>query len=94
MPETSRAEYHAARTAAQRTVHDAETMLGKVNRSSALKGLPIGNRSALRQAWADEWTVPQKRAIITALVDTLVVNPASRSGARFDPKRVELTLKA
>lgn len=90
----SRAEYHAARTAAQRTVHDAETMLGKVNRSSALKGLPIGNRGALRQAWTDEWTVPQKRAIITALVDTLVVNPASRSGARFDPKRVELTLKA
>ncbi|MGO2943899.1 MAG: recombinase family protein [Brevibacterium aurantiacum] len=90
----SRAEFHAARTAAQATVHDAESMLGKVNRTSALKGLPIGDRRALRHSWEQEWTIPQKRAIITTLVDTLIVNPDPNPGSRFRPQRVELTLKA
>ena len=89
----TRAEYHAARTAAQAAVQDAETVLGTVNRNSALKGLPIGDRPALRRAWNEEWTVPQKRAIITALVDTLIVYPDPNPGSRFRPQRVQLTLK-
>ena len=39
---------------------------------------------------------PQKRAIIAALIDTLIVKPAQpgKTGARFRPERVELTFKA
>ncbi|ODU06357.1 MAG: hypothetical protein ABS81_04910 [Pseudonocardia sp. SCN 72-86] len=90
----SRAEFHAARVAAQGAIHDAELALGKVNRASALKGLPIGDEAALRYAWAEEWSIPQKRAILTSLIDTLVVNPDPNCGSRFRPERVDLLFKA
>ena len=90
----SRGEYHAGRVAAQSAVHDAELALGRVNRGSALKGLPIGDETALRHAWDQEWTVPQKRAILTALIDSLVVQPYANGGSRFRPERVQLTFKA
>lgn len=43
-----------------------------------------------------EWSIPQKRAIIAALIDTLIVKPTEpgKRGARFRPERVELTFKA
>ncbi|GAA4707693.1 Site-specific DNA recombinase [Promicromonospora umidemergens] len=90
----SRSEVSAGRAAAQNVIHQAELMLGKVNRTSALKGLPIGDEVALRRAWAEEWSIPQKRAIMSALIDTLVVNPDPNCGSRFRPARVELTFKA
>ncbi|WP_448233625.1 recombinase family protein [Microbacterium lacticum] len=90
----TRAEFHAGRTAAQNAAHDAELELGKVNRSSALKGLPIGDRDALRLSWDQEWSIPQKRAILVAVIDRLVVNPDPYSGSRFRPDRVELVLRA
>jgi hypothetical protein len=90
----SRAEFHAARVAAQNAIHEAELTLGKVNRTNALKGLPIGNEEALRRAWCEEWSIPQKRAILVALIDTLIVDPAPNSGSRFRPERVRLTFKA
>ena len=90
----SRGAFHAARVAAQNAIHEAELALGKVNRTSALKGLPIGDEAALRHAWTAEWSIPQKRAILTALIDTLVVNPDPYCGSRFRPQRVELTFKA
>jgi len=90
----SRAEFHAARVAAQGAIHEAELALGKVNRTSALKGLPIGDEAALRHAWGEEWSIPQKRAILTSLIDTLVVNPDPNCGSRFRPERVELLFKA
>ena len=90
----SRAEFHAGRTAAQAAIRDGEQALGKVNRSSALKGVPVGDHAALRAAWDAEWTVPQMRAIITALIDTLIVHPDPNCGSRFRPERVEITMKA
>lgn len=90
----ARSEYHAGRVAAQNAVRDAETTLGTLNRGDALKGLPIGDEAALRQAWEEEWTVGQKRAILSALIDTLVVRPDPKSGSRFRPERVHLTFKA
>ncbi|MFT4137037.1 recombinase family protein [Microbacterium sp.] len=90
----TRAEFHAARVAAQEAIHGAELALGKVNRTSALKGLPIGDEDALRLAWAEEWSIPQKRAILSSLIDTLVVNPDPYCGSRFRPERVDLTFKA
>ncbi|GAB33349.1 recombinase family protein [Gordonia otitidis] len=90
----TRSQFHAGRTAAQNAVHDAEIALGKVNRTSALKGLPVGDVDALWKAWESEWTIAQKRAIITAMVDSIVVNPDPNCGSRFRPQRVDLTMKA
>jgi len=90
----TRAELHAAKMAAQNTITDAEHLLGRHSTTAALKGIPIGDETALRAAWEHEWSIPQKRAIIAALVDTLIVKPLPRGGARFRPERVELTFKA
>jgi site-specific DNA recombinase len=90
----ARSEYHAGRVAAQNIVHDGELALGKVNRNSALKWLPIGDDQALRRAWHEDWSIPQKRAILSTLIDTLVVNPDPNCGSRFRPQRVQLTFKA
>ncbi|SJN16363.1 hypothetical protein FM104_14160 [Microbacterium esteraromaticum] len=48
----------------------------------------------MREAWESEWSIPQKRAIIAALVDTLVILPLPNGGARFRPERVQITFKA
>ena len=92
----TRTELHAAKTAAAATITSAELVLGRNAKSSALKGIPIGDEQALRAAWDEEWSIPQKRAIIAALIDTLIVKPAEpgKRGARFRPERVELTFKA
>lgn len=90
----SRGEYHAARTAAQASIEGAEQVLGRAARTSSLKGIPIGDEQALRTAWYGQWTIPQKRAILAALIDTLVVRPNPRNGSRFVPDRVELRFKA
>src|SRR5699024_4868435 len=90
----TRAGLHAAKMAAQNTITDAEHLLGRHSTTAALKGIPIGDETALRAAWVHEWSIPQKRAIIAALVDTLIVKPLPRGGARFRPDRVELTFKA
>lgn len=90
----TRAELHAAKTAAQHTITEAERLLGRTSKSAALKGIPIGDEAALRRAWEGEWSIPQKRAIIAALVDSLVINPFPTGGARFRPERVVITFKA
>jgi hypothetical protein len=89
----TRAELHAARTAAQNTITAAERILGRTTKSAAPKGIPIGDEQALRQAWDHEWPVATKRAIIAALVDTIIVNSGT-PGAYFRPERVEITFKA
>lgn len=90
----TRAELHAAKTAAQHSIAEAERLLGRTSKSAALKGIPIGDEVALRRAWESEWSIPQKRAIIAALVDTLVILPLPKGGARFRPERVQITFKA
>ena len=81
----TRAELHAAKTAAGHTIIEAERLLGRTSKSAALKGIPIGDEPALRAAWEEQWSIPQKRAIIAALVDTLIIKPLPRGGARFRP---------
>ena len=71
-----RTELHAAKTAATATITNAELVLGRSAKSSAFKGIPIGDEEAFRAAWDEEWSIPQKRAIIAALIDTLIVKPA------------------
>src|SRR5699024_7483657 len=82
------------KTAAGHTIIEAERLLGRTSKSAALKGIPIGDETALRTAWEEQWSIPQKRAIIAALVDTLIIKPLPRGGARVRPERVQITFKA
>jgi DNA invertase Pin-like site-specific DNA recombinase len=48
---------------------------------------PFSRRGALRQAWAkpdDEFTLDQRRAVLTALVDHVLVNRSAKAG-RYQP---------
>lgn len=88
----SRPEFHIAREAARASMGDAEQVLGRSTQASALKGFPVGDEPALRRVWS-EWSIPQKRAILGALIDTLVIRPQPPNGPRFNPDRVELRFK-
>jgi site-specific DNA recombinase len=57
-------------------------------RSTALDGYTTPG--ALRGAWPD-LTVDQRRAILATLIDHVTINPATRSGRRFDTERVDVT---
>ena len=90
----SRTEFHTAREAANAAVAGAERVLGRTNTASALTGVPLGDGPALREAWG-VWSIPQKRAILHTLIDTLVIHPTiGGNGPKFRPERVELTFKA
>ncbi len=58
-----------------------------------MKGIPYRDEEALRTAWGAEWSIPQKRAIIAALIDTLIVKPEPQDPGG-SPERVDLTFKA
>lgn len=88
----SRGEYLAARAAAQASIEEAERVLSRKDKTAAFKGIPLGDRRALESAW-DGWTVPRRRAILSTLIDTLVVNPNLYCGSKFRPERVELIFK-
>ncbi len=89
----TRSEFSAARTAAQAEILKAEAIIAKQSRLTMFSGIPVGNESLVRTAWHD-WSIPQRRAILAAVVDTLVVLPRRDSGKQFRPDRVELRFKA
>jgi site-specific DNA recombinase len=57
-------------------------------RTTALDGYTTAG--ALRGAWPD-LTIDQRRAILATLIDRITINPATRSGRRFDTERVDVT---
>lgn len=89
----TRSEFGAARNVARVEILKAEGVIARQSRSTAFSGIPIGSESLIRVAW-NGWTIPQRRAILAAVVDTLIVMPRRESGARFRPDRVELRFKA
>jgi len=57
-------------------------------RTRALDGYT--NPGALRAAWP-ELTIDQQRAILATIIDHVTINPATRTGRRFDSERVNIT---
>jgi site-specific DNA recombinase len=88
----TRQEFQLARGAANASIEEAERALARTAKTNALSGLPVGDEIALRAAWS-EWLIPQRRAILSALIDSLVVRPQPPRGPRFNPDRVELRFK-
>jgi site-specific DNA recombinase len=79
-------EWTAARTPIQRRIAENERRLGALTGSSALDGY-IGHADALRSQW-DSLAPARQRAVVAALLDSIIIGPAVRGRNTFDPTRV------
>jgi hypothetical protein len=90
--EIDRAGWTSAR---QRLEAEREDVSGRVRQRSTPDALApyAGRGGALREAWP-QLTVDQQRAVIAAVVESVVIAPAVRGRNFFDPSRVSITWKA
>lgn len=88
----SRSEFMSARDAAQSRISSLEQIVARGSRSSVFRQMPIGNEAALREAWQG-WRIAERRAVICALIERVVIEPRGASGPRFRPDRVDLQFK-
>jgi hypothetical protein len=79
-------EWSAARGPIQRRIMECERRLGAFTGTSALEGY-VGNSDALRGQWGSLSTARQ-RAVVAALLDSIIVGPAVRGRNKFDPSRI------
>lgn len=84
-----RREFEVARTAARNKVEAAERALARSTRTAAVTRLPLGDLAALRVTWAG-MSVGQRRAVVEALVEELVIRPAGAPSRTLDLRRVHL----
>lgn len=89
----TRAEWLTVREAVQARIDVARAELGEQEAGAALDGLPTDEKG-LRAAW-EAADVPTRREILTAVVERIVVNPASLRGRRaFDPNRINVVWRS
>jgi hypothetical protein len=80
-------EWLAARAPIEQRLTAARKQLGRLGRVSVLNG-HVGNASELRERWAS-LDLTRQHAIIAAVLDHVVVSPATRQGYnKFDPTRL------
>jgi site-specific DNA recombinase len=84
--EINASEWSVARGPIQRRIMENERRLGTLTGTSALEGY-VGNSDALRSQW-DSLSAARQRAIIAALLDSIIVGPAVRGRNKFDPNRI------
>lgn len=81
-------EWKAARSGIDRRLTALRAEL-EHDTTSATLGPWAGKPGALRTAWeAEELTVAEKRAVLAAVFETIVVGPAVMGDNRFNPERV------
>jgi hypothetical protein len=85
--EISRAEWKAARAPIVARLGAARERLAAGTGTRALSGF-IGTAEEMCTRW-DVANLSQRRAVITAVLEKLVVHPAAPSRNRFDPNRLE-----
>ena len=83
-----RAEFFAARDALQGRLETSRAALAKANGHGLLKEI-VGAGEELRRQWPSK-TIDQQRAIIAALVDHVVLEPAVKGRNIFDPDLVRI----
>lgn len=81
-------EWLTAREPLQEQLDDAKRSLARESRAGVLNGF-VGHGEALRAAWPS-LSLDRKRAIISAVLQHVVVGPAVRGRNRFDPDRFDL----
>lgn len=84
-------EWMAARNPIEARIEDTKRRLGRITRTDALTGW-IGNSSELRSRWAD-LNLTRQAAIVSAIVDHVVIGPGTPGARELDPDRVEITWK-
>lgn len=85
--EISRAEWKAARGPIVARVDAARQRLATSTQTNTLDGF-VGTYPEMLSRW-DAANVSQRRAVVTAVLDRVVVHPAGAVRNRFDPDRLE-----
>ena len=80
-------EWLAARNPIEERVQAGEKRLGRMTRSETLTGL-VGNAERLRGEWA-ELNLTRQHAIITAVLDHVVISPGVSGAREVDPDRAD-----
>lgn len=88
--EIDRREWMKIREVTRQRITDATRILDRHH--GPLTDLPA-DEAYLRKTW-DEGTLEWRRALITAITDTITVNPVERPTNTFDPTRVHIAWRA
>jgi site-specific DNA recombinase len=80
-------EYFVARKRITDRLNALRARFGRIDRHGSVRRL-AGEADRLRGQWAD-LNLHQRRALITTLLDHIVVSPARHGGHSFDPSRLE-----
>lgn len=83
----SMAEWLAARKPIEHRLREAERHFARATETDALSGL-VGNGNTLREQW-DTLNLSRQHAIISAVVDHVVIAPPTGNPGVFDPARVQ-----
>ena len=86
LKEMTAREWMSAKAPIQQRISENERRLGAVTGTSALDGY-VGHGDALRRQW-DALSPSRQRAIVSALLESVVIGPAVRGRNVFDPTRV------
>jgi site-specific DNA recombinase len=84
-------EWLKAREPIERRITTVRKRLAQVPKLAALDGLPATKR-ALQRAWK-RMPTSQRRAILRAVIDRLIVGPATPGRTTFEPDRVTLVFR-
>jgi len=85
-------EWQAARSPIEHRVTQAKKWLARLSRTTALAG-HVGNASGLREQWP-RLPLTRQHAIVTALLDHVLVRPGRPGINRFQPSRFEPVWRA
>lgn len=89
--ELSRTDWQAAREALDGRLEPLVKRRDRLSSSDALSRYG-GKPGALRAAWPD-LSVDRRRQILAAVIDRVIINPASRQGRTFNPDRLDIIWK-
>jgi DNA invertase Pin-like site-specific DNA recombinase len=79
------AEWAAARPIIDARIRRAEHAAGQLHHVTVLSAMPSGRAAG---KWWKAAATEQRRTVIRALIDRVVIDPAAKGGNRFDPTRV------
>jgi site-specific DNA recombinase len=85
----TRPEYLAARDGLTERIKAARARLARPAAGAMLREL-AGDGGAVRRAW-DKGDLEWRRQLVGAVIDRVVIGPASPGASRFDPGRVTVT---
>ena len=88
----TRTEWMTARNAIESRLEATRRELARTTRTTALDGF-VGAPGALRAAWP-ALGLERQRAVLTAVLDRVVVGPAVKGRNFFDPERVDVIWRA